>query len=220
MRVSDSQGPAGAGPEKDRLQPSRGERSKSFAEVLEKKAAPDKKVGTSGAGKEQKGLPYRKLVPGGPDLQPQAAVAAAAFAAAPDSGAPVIEAPQQAGAISSAALVEGLVQEIVVATGPADAQSVDIQFNSQVLQGLQVHLSRQGDAVSIRFSTASDSVSRLLSDHIGRLSEGLAARGVTVGQIQVQSAPAVREWDFSPRSETGDRGRGNQRQGGQQRRQR
>jgi len=83
-------------------------------------------------------------------------------------------------------LLTSLVQEIVVEAPPGEHTSVDIQFDSRTLDGLHVRIQKTGDSVDVRFSTSSESVSRLLTAHSERLAEALAQRGYVAPSVSVQ----------------------------------
>jgi flagellar hook-length control protein FliK len=86
--------------------------------------------------------------------------------------------------------LDGLVREIVVAAGPGLNSSVEVQFQSATLDGLNVRISRKGDGICVRFLTSSDSVAQLLIRNSSQLSEALLARGLHVAPIQIERAPA------------------------------
>ncbi len=87
---------------------------------------------------------------------------------------------------SEAADIQALVQEILVVSKPDGQQSVEIQFNSKSLDGLNVKISQEQNQIAIRFSTASASVSELLSRNLDQLSDGLQRKGVQLAPIQVE----------------------------------
>jgi flagellar hook-length control protein FliK len=115
------------------------------------------------------------------------------------------------------ALVRDLVQEIVLVTQPTGAQAVDVQFNSRTLQNLKVRISKDGEQISIRFSSPNDTVSQLLSRNVEQLSSALAARGVPAVIDIHTGTPASMSDDT--RGAPGEQRR-DQRQGQQQKRQR
>jgi hypothetical protein len=117
-------------------------------------------------------------------------------------------------------VISSLVQEIVVQAPPGGPASVDIQFNSTTLEGLHVRIQKTGESVEVRFSTASEDVSRLLAAKIDSLAQGLVQHGYVAPVVLVQStanAPAFSDKDSGRFGE--DRGkRGRQDKGGGQKR--
>ena len=83
------------------------------------------------------------------------------------------------------ALTQEMVDKIQTSKGPGGGDQVDIQFNSRTLQGLQVSISHNDAGVSVRFNTASEQVSQLLSQNVQTLVQALAAKGVEVGDVRV-----------------------------------
>lgn len=116
-------------------------------------------------------------------------------------------------------VLASLVQEIA-AEAPLGLSSVDIQFDSHTLEGLHVRLEKTGDRIAVRFSTASDAVTRLLTSNVDRLTEALVQRGYVAPAVSVQrvEAPAaISPGDFRrSRREGGNRG-GQDQRGGQKR---
>lgn len=99
----------------------------------------------------------------------------------------VVNSGQAAPATNSEALVNSLVGEITVKMPPGGVKSVDIQFDSRTLQGLHVRIQKEGDsALNVQFSTASDAVSRLLTNKSQALTEALQQRGYVAPVITVQ----------------------------------
>ena len=87
--------------------------------------------------------------------------------------------------------LDGLVQEISVAAQDKSTQ-VDIQLNSQTLQGLHIRIaSDQGGSIAIQFTTASAAVSEFLSGNIQQLSNALAERDIKVSEIRVARRDSV-----------------------------
>jgi hypothetical protein len=89
------------------------------------------------------------------------------------------------------AILAALVQEIVVVTAPGNHASVDIQFDSRTLEGLHVQVRKTSDSVEVRFSTASEAVSRLLTANVDALTQALAQQGFAAPAVSVQHAPAI-----------------------------
>ena len=120
---------------------------------------------------------------------------ASANAGAPMSSAPLPSwdvAPMEAGQAVTApteALLASLVQEIAVQAPPGGSGSVDIQFNSRTLQGLEVRVQKKGDSVEVQFSTSSDAVSQLLTANMQSLADALVQRGYVAPAVSVQRAP-------------------------------
>lgn len=120
-------------------------------------------------------------------------------------------------ALAEGPILDGLVREILVVSGPGTDPKVEMQFHSTTLEGLNVRLVKKGDEISIRFLTGSDSVARLLSVNSEQLSQALRAKGLHVAPIQVVLAsPDARPSGegYDPRD--GRRGRGDERQQKQQ----
>jgi flagellar hook-length control protein FliK len=118
--------------------------------------------------------------------------------------------------------IKALVQEILVVSKPNEPRSVEIQFNSKTLDGLQVQIKQDRDQIAIRFSTASESISDLLSRNLNQLTEALHSKGLQVGPIQVERAPtpidaAPGSGSATPRD--GRRGQSEERQQRQQQQQ-
>lgn len=146
---------------------------------------------------------------------------------AANAGAPVLSpplpfgdvAPVEAGqavAAPTEALLTSLVQEITAEAPPGGNTSVDIQFNSRTLEGLQVRVQKKGESVEVRFSTASDAVSQLLTANAQSLADALAQRGYVAPAVSVQRAPGptVSPTGDSRRSGRDDGNRGGRGQGG------
>ena len=66
-------------------------------------------------------------------------------------------------------------------------QGVNLTFNSEALQGLQVQIRQHQDDVAIRFVTNSESLSKLLTQNADRLRETLSQKGVRVKGIAVSA---------------------------------
>jgi len=116
-----------------------------------------------------------------------------------------------------ARVIDSLVQEIVAGVNAAGAEEVQIQLQSSTLEGLRIHISKEEGNLSVQFFSRSEEVSGLLSRNLESLASGLAARGLAVGALQVQTSPAPLRREESGRSQ--DRrgrqgGQGRQRRGG------
>jgi flagellar hook-length control protein FliK len=113
--------------------------------------------------------------------------------------------------------LDGLVQEILVVTGPGKNPTVEVQFHSKTLDGLNVQITRNGDEIAIRFMATSSSVAQLLSRNSNQLSQALEAKGLQVAPIRVEVASTSSGSTDSSRSyRDGRRDRGNDRQQRQQ----
>jgi hypothetical protein len=146
---------------------------------------------------------------------------------AANAGAPVLSPPLpfgdvapvdagQAVAVPTTTLLASLVQEITVEAPPGGNASVDIQFDSRTLDGLQVRVQKKGDNVEVRFTTSSDAVSQLLTANAQSLADALVERGYVAPAVSVQRAPGptkVATGDFR-RSGRDDGNRGGREQGG------
>ncbi len=109
--------------------------------------------------------------------------------------------------------LDGLVHEILVVAGPGTKPTVEIQFHSNTLEGLNVQIAKNGDDISIRFLTSSNAVAQLLSRKSDQLSQGLEAKGLHVAPIRVELAPeSPRVSDSRPSFREGRQGRGDGRQ--------
>jgi flagellar hook-length control protein FliK len=132
--------------------------------------------------------------------------------------------PVQAGIVSppsvdtgtEAANIQALVQEILVVTQPNGQRSVELQFNSKSLDGLQVKISQEQDQIAIRFSASSSSVSDLISRNLDQLSDALHRKGLQVAPIQVEVVPTPANVEST---NTGSKDGRRQEQNEQQRRQ-
>lgn len=187
-----------------------------FSEVLE-----EKKKRTTDDGEELTKGDRRELV----QLEDFSA-AVSAFALpqpfSPPRDIASIDADPVAATQAPEALVTSLVREIVVEAPPDGPPSVDIQFDSRTLEGLQVRVQKAGDSVEVRFSTESEAVSRLLTANVDQLAHSLVQQGFTAPVVSVQRPVSA---DASSGGESrgsnrdgGSRGRRGQGRGGQQRR--
>ncbi len=96
--------------------------------------------------------------------------------------------PQQVAGGGDAARVDQLASEIVssVAAHEKDGvHSVEIQFNSNVLDGLRVQVQSERGVVSINFIAATPQVSRFLNSNLATLRGALENRGVQITQLAV-----------------------------------
>ena len=84
-----------------------------------------------------------------------------------------VELPQQ---------LHQLVREISVAAGK---NQVQIEMNSNVLKGLNIQIERQNGALAIQFQTSSPEVTKLISNNLESLSQGLSDRGLNVADIRI-----------------------------------
>jgi flagellar hook-length control protein FliK len=122
---------------------------------------------------------------------------------------------------SEAINIQGLVQEILVVAQPNGQHSVELQFNSKSLDGLHVKISQEQDQIAIRFSTASASVSELISRNLDQLSDALHRKGLELAPIQVELTPApTNSVANNTGSRDGRRGQQNEEQRQQQQRKR
>jgi len=138
------------------------------------------------------------------------------FSTLPNTDLAAIEKPSSGE--SKAPDFTALVQEIVVAAAPGKDPNVEIKFQSNTLEGLNVQVAKKGDEISIRCLTSSSSVAQLLTRNSDQLSQGLASKGLRVGVIQIETAP-VPSRQTGSRSAPRDGGRngtGDQRQPEQQ----
>lgn len=91
---------------------------------------------------------------------------------------------KEAGTTGINDLSREILQEIRSRKG-ADAQSVDIQFDSGTLDGLRVHLSAVDKTLSITFATQSTEVATLLSQHSAQLIDRLRQGGFAINRIGI-----------------------------------
>jgi hypothetical protein len=199
MRVPSDRGPASA-----QSAPRSGDgpaEAKSFDKVLESKTEEKKSRGDGPKGRRP------AIEHEGPQGLASGLLATLPF---PDLGPATVA---KAGFTPEVRQLDGLVQEILVVAGPGVAPQVEVQFQSTTLEGLNVQIVRKGDEVSIRFLTGSDAVAKLLTRNVDQLSQSLHAKGVPVGPIQVELAPApARSADAQHDPRGGRRERGDQRQ--------
>jgi flagellar hook-length control protein FliK len=135
----------------------------------------------------------------------------------------VVNFGQPAAGANSEAMVSSLVREITVQMPQGSAKSVDIQFDSRTLQGLHVRIQKSGDnALNVQFSTASEAVSRLLTNNSRALTEALEQRGYVAPVITVQRPEGAAAFSSGDsRQSSRDRGGRNGKEqggGGQKRR--
>lgn len=86
-------------------------------------------------------------------------------------------------------LAREIVSEIRSVANKDGSRTVDIQFDSKTLQGLQVHITERQGNLSIQFATQSENVAALLADHKNDLANALAADGFTVKNISTSVQP-------------------------------
>jgi hypothetical protein len=141
-----------------------------------------------------------------------------------ESVQPAANQVRAAGSTASVERIKALAGEIVdkmeTTHGPKGDAKVDIQFNSRTLQGLQVSISKQDTGVSIRFNTASEQISQLLTQNVQALVQTLAAKGVEVGDVRIvpntpsgSTSGSRQDSRQGSRGGSGDGGRGGQRGG-------
>jgi len=82
-----------------------------------------------------------------------------------------------------------IVSEIRSVPNKDGSRTVDIQFDSRTLQGLQVHITERQGNLSIQFATQSENVAALLADHKNDLANALAADGFSVKNISTSVQP-------------------------------
>lgn len=84
--------------------------------------------------------------------------------------------------------IRNLVHEIQVHVEPSGTAEVRIQFDSRVFDGLRVNIRKGEDGgIAINFLAQNESTSQLLSKHIPTLSQALAAKGIVVSSIQLDT---------------------------------
>jgi flagellar hook-length control protein FliK len=88
--------------------------------------------------------------------------------------------------------IQNLVREISVVIDTAGKQQVQIELNSNVLQGLHIRIERQNQGITVQFQTSSDEISRLISKNAEVLGQSLANRGISVADIHVTGPRELR----------------------------
>ena len=76
-----------------------------------------------------------------------------------------------------------IVSQIRSATNKDGSRSVEIEFNSKTLEGLQVRIREQGGTLSIQFATQSEQVATILADHKSELISALASDGFKTASV-------------------------------------
>ncbi len=146
----------------------------SFSKVLAKKRDGKQDDADAKPGKQKDTDPG--MIPPGLLAGPQALLEQSMQPTAVQSKSPVQAPPE----------LQGLVREISSLVNVKGNQQVNIELNSNVLKGLHIQIERQKDgAIAIQFQSSSEAVSQLLSRNMDALSQGLADRGVNVGDIRV-----------------------------------
>jgi flagellar hook-length control protein FliK len=84
--------------------------------------------------------------------------------------------------------IQELVQEIRVRLEPNGPSQVEIQFGSQVFDGLRVNIIKEAGKVAIHFATANEAGAQFLSAHIPALSTALTSKGIAVGSITLNES--------------------------------
>lgn len=116
------------------------------------------------------------------EIPPQAQAAPGVFAQQP-----VIRPEETAGAAPvQPAVVEALAAEIEARIDVAGPNEVRIEFNSQVLGGVSVQLTRQGDELQVQFASATPETRQVLEANAETLREALERRGYQ-SSIRVES---------------------------------
>jgi flagellar hook-length control protein FliK len=90
-------------------------------------------------------------------------------------------------AVALPADLQQLVREISVVMNKSGQQQVQIEMNSNVLQGLHIRIERQEGALAIQFQTDSQQVSSLISRNLDSLSQSLSNLGESGVDIRVTS---------------------------------
>jgi flagellar hook-length control protein FliK len=98
---------------------------------------------------------------------------------------PVDASPRTSSTPDLEKLVGEIVQEIHSFQSANGSRHVDIQFDSKTLQGLHVHIEQRNDALAVQFSTRSDAVAALLTQHSQELDQALESRGIKVSEVAV-----------------------------------
>jgi len=116
---------------------------------------------------------------------------------------------QSAPSVSAARLnVEHLAAEIVqhihAATTADGRRSVEIQFNSKTLDGLQVRVEDSKGSITVSFAARTENVAALLENQAPQLKRALEARGMTVANVSVTGSKA-RNFSGRPARGRGER---------------
>jgi hypothetical protein len=84
--------------------------------------------------------------------------------------------------------------QIDVSRHGGKTEGVNITFDSNTLNGLQVQIRPQEGEMAIRFVTRSENISNLLSKHSGELREALTGKGVKIRDISITSHGTPEVW--------------------------
>lgn len=96
--------------------------------------------------------------------------------------------PESISNAPASADIDRLASEIVdhISSHQADGmRSVEIQFNSQTLEGLRVSVRGQQGSITIQFVTPVAQVAALLQKNLGNLRSALESKGIRVTQLVV-----------------------------------
>ena len=164
MKIPEQIPPNSIGPDEDC--PVSGERDGKFARKLQEKLR---------STHSQEGVP---VLPGPPTINSQ-------FEAMQNNRTEA--ATEGAGAAASKIdLSREIVQELE-GGGRGHAGTVEIVFDSTVMDGLQVRICRENGAVNIDFRTKSETVAALLAERIPELSRRLGDHGLVVGSMVIRN---------------------------------
>ncbi len=101
---------------------------------------------------------------------------------------PTIRQPESISSAPASTHMERLASEIVdhISSHEADgARSVEIQFNSQTLEGLRVSVQSQQGSIIVCFLTPVARVAGLVQKNLGSLRSALESKGIRVAQLVV-----------------------------------
>ncbi len=86
------------------------------------------------------------------------------------------------------AIIDQLASEIVdhISSHQADGmRSVEIQFNSQTLEGLRVSVKSEQGSIAVNFQTPVARVAGLLQKNLGALRSALHTKGIRISQLAI-----------------------------------
>jgi flagellar hook-length control protein FliK len=92
-----------------------------------------------------------------------------------------------------------------------DVKEVTIQFDSKVLDGLEVRVRKEGGAIAVELLTRTARAHETVRGGVDQLTASLQAKGIAVASVRVQAAE---RWGETSR----ERGGGHQGRGGGQQR--
>ncbi|MEZ5403584.1 MAG: flagellar hook-length control protein FliK [Bryobacteraceae bacterium] len=110
---------------------------------------------------------------------------------------------EESAAPARARIVDAVAAEIQVHSA-GDVKEVTIQFESKVLDGLEVRIRHEAGAVSVELMTRTSRAHDTVAGNVDQLRASLEAKGVPVAQVRVTPSREERE----ARGDRGGQGRG------------